>query len=161
MDREEPTHASKPLHQKLHASPLITDKALPDRRDSHLWKAIDFRDGGTWDIRVWTRDLLASARVSEGRAKESVFCAPEVLRKPRAIFQGVREEGELNWLCYCGIPSHGYHRGGSTRTPWPNQVFLVFVNHERVAYSWRWDNCDQLDKYLPVDHENRFVKRVL
>ena len=60
-----------------------------------------------------------------------------------------------------GIPKSAYHPDGTERPPYPNQVFLVFVNDEQVAYNWRWERAAPDDRKLPQDHEARFKKRLL
>lgn len=42
----------------------------------------------------------------------------------------------------------------------PNQVYLVFVNDEGVAYTWRWEKADPDDLNLPQNHPQRFKKRL-
>jgi hypothetical protein len=96
-----------------------------------------------------------------GAAKDAAYSVREVLIAPKAVFRGVREEGESEWLCYVGIPKHSYTRDGQTRPPRNGYVFLVFVNQERVAYNWRWEQCDGREATLPQNHEERFVTRVL
>ena len=54
------------------------------------------------------------------------------------------------------------HRSDGTETnPYPNQVYLVFVNDEGVAYNWRWEKADPDAPTLPIDYETRFRTRLL
>ena len=63
---------------------------------------------------------------------------PLTLQQPTAVFRGVREEGESRWLCYVGLPPDAYnHRMGERLRPWLGQVFLVFVDDDRIVYHWR------------------------
>jgi hypothetical protein len=45
--------------------------------------------------------------------------------------------------------------------PYPGQVYLVFLNDEKVAYNWRWEKADPDQPGLPMDHEDRFKQRLL
>ncbi len=44
--------------------------------------------------------------------------------------------------------------------PRRGQVFLVFVNEDRVAYNWRWEQADPHKPDLPLGHEKRFKRRL-
>ena len=87
------------------------------------------------------------------------------MQNPTAIFEGLREAEDedrrgVGWLCYCGVPSKAYHADGTPRAAYPLQVYLVFVNDERVAYNWRWEKADKDDPQLPRNYQTRFRKRV-
>ena len=91
---------------------------------------------------------------------------PMILQQPTAIFEGLRQDEDedsrgMGWRCYCGIPEHAYHSNGTQRNPYPGQVYLVFVNDERVAYNWRWEKADPDDPKVPENHEARFKTRLL
>lgn len=102
------------------------------------------------------------AKRGMGPAQELAKIVPFVLRTPTAIFQGVREDGEAEWLCYCGLPKRAYRReSGDQILPYENEVYLVYVNADRVAYNSRWEDCHRNKKNLPVDYETRFDRRVL
>ena len=115
--------------------------------------------------------LISHARMqavgnrSMGQAKECGYIVPAILQNPTAIFEGLREDEDedqrgVGWRCYCGIPSVAYHPDGTSRGPYPNQVYLVFVNDENVAYNWRWEKCDPDDPELPQRHQTRFKTRL-
>ena len=78
-----------------------------------------------------------------------------------SIVGPMREEGEEDWLCYCGLPSHGYRRNGDRISAPEEEVYLVFVSADRVAYNSRWERCDQGNSKFPEDYQNRFDKWVL
>lgn len=106
------------------------------------------------------------ARRSLGHAKECGYIVPMILQKPTAIFEGLRRDEDedprgVGWRCYCGIPEYSYRPDGTSGRPYPNQVYLVFVNDEGVAYNWRWEKADANDPKLPQDHDTRFKQRVL
>jgi hypothetical protein len=45
------------------------------------------------------------------------------------------------------------------KPPYLNQVFLVFVNRDKVAYNWRWAKADKSGAGLLEKHEERFERR--
>jgi hypothetical protein len=45
--------------------------------------------------------------------------------------------------------------------PRRGQVYLVFLNEDRVPYYRRWEPANPDDPALPHDHENRFKRRLL
>jgi hypothetical protein len=71
------------------------------------------------------------------------------------------DRGGYGWRCYCGVPEQSFRSDGSPGRPYPGQVYLVFVNDEGVAYNWRWEKADPDQPSLPMDHENRFKRRLL
>jgi hypothetical protein len=88
-----------------------------------------------------------------------------VLQHPSTVFQGLRRDvdedpGGTGWRCYCGKPTKKFQKDGSEANPDPNQVFLVFVNDESVAYNWRWEAVDIDNPGLPKDHKSRFQNMV-
>jgi hypothetical protein len=110
---------------------------------------------------VSDRRMDVIAKRGMGHAKDLAYSEPEVLIGPKAIFRGVREEGELQWLCYVGIPKHSYAKNGDTKPPRKGEVYLAFVNEEGVVYNGRWECCDQDDVTLPENHLTRFEERVI
>lgn len=106
------------------------------------------------------------ARRSLGQAKECGYIVPATLQKPTAIFEGLRTDEDedrrgVGWRCYCGVPAKAYRTDGSERDAWPGQVFLVFINDERIAYNWRWEQADADDPKLPIHYRERFKGRLL
>lgn len=91
---------------------------------------------------------------------------PMILQKPTAIFEGLRRDededrGGYGWRCYCGVPAQSYRSDGTAVPPYHSQVYLVFVNDERVAYNWRWEKADPDNPKLPLGYETRFKQRLL
>jgi hypothetical protein len=118
--------------------------------------------GGTWTLFLRGRKIGETARKGRGAALELAYTVPWAVMNPTAIFKGVREEGESEWLCYVSIPSRAYdHKTGESRPPWPGEVFLVFATGDRVIYAWRWEKASVDDARLPLDWEGRFQERVL
>ncbi len=117
-------------------------------------------------ITVSNHKLRAAARRSVGQMKECQFVLPMVLQEPTAIFEGLKRAADepytgCGWFCYCGVPRTAYGRDGTAREPWPNEVFLVFVTDEFVAYNWYWCAAAPDDPNLPDEHGTRFRKRLL
>lgn len=136
------------------------------RRQYVTIRAIDPEDGKTCDVLISYDRMQAVGRRSMGNAKECAYIVPMVLQHPTAIFGGLRRDEDedrkgYGWRCYCGIPDHGYLVDGTPVRPFPEQVYLVFVNDEKVAYNWRWERADPDDPKLPLDHHVRFRERLL
>ena len=128
--------------------------------------AVDPKTGSTIEVIISLRRMHSVAKRGLGQAKECGFLVPHTLQHPTAIFEGLRldEDEDLRvpgWYCYCSKPPCSFDENGGEQPPYPNEVFLVFVNQERVAYNWRWAKCDENDGKLPVNHETRFTKRAL
>lgn len=141
---------------------LVLTKRLPERRGYAKIEGVNPQDGAPWDIRIAHQRMDTVARRGLGPAKELAHLVPWVLKHPTAIYQGIRDEGESEWLCYCAVPPHAFRwRSGEKAPPYPGQVYLVFVNADRVAYNNRWDECDPRDPKQPIDYEERFTRRVL
>ena len=133
------------------------------RRERILISAVDPIDGKICTVQISHHRLMTVARRSRGQIQECAFTVPAVLQRPTAVFEGVRMDQDedprgVGWRCYCGIPEFAYRADGTKREAWPNQVFLVFVNAEQVAYNWRWEQADPRGLALPIDHERRFKK---
>ena len=142
------------------------DEKGRSRRDYLTLQAIDPVDGKLCEVLISFDRMQAVGRRSMGQAKECGYIVPAILQKPSAIFEGLcRDEDEdtrgVGWRCYCGIPEHAYHKDGAETAPYRNQVFVVFVNDDNVAYNWRWEKADPNNLRLPIDHATRFQKQLL
>jgi hypothetical protein len=98
--------------------------------------------------------------------KECGYIVPAILSAPSAIFEGLRRDEDddkwgCGWRCYCGIPQCAYTSGGSEIPVYRDQVYLVFVNDEKVAYNWRWEKCEPGEPTLPFGYSERFKTRLL
>jgi hypothetical protein len=136
------------------------------RRKYLTLAAVNPADGPTTEVLVSYDRMQAIGRRSLGQAKECGYIVPKVLQEPTAIFEGLREDEDedrrgVGWRCYCGLPDRAYHSDGTERLPYSRQVYLVFVNEERVAYNWRWEKADADDPKLPQNHQTRFKTRLL
>lgn len=137
------------------------------RREHATLLAIEPKDGKlTCEVLISYERMQAVGRRSMGHAKECGFIVPMILQKPTAIFEGLRRDEDedrwgYGWRCYCGVPEQSFRSDGTSGRPYPGQVYLVFVNDEKVAYNWRWEKADPDNPTLPMDHEKRFRTRLL
>jgi len=135
------------------------------RREGTQLEAFDPETGGTTTVYLSHGRMQSVATRSMGHAKECGLIVPQVLQSPAAVFEGLKEDDDedrrgAGWRCYCGIPDKAYYSDGSQRSPYPDQVFLVFINDEKVAYNWRWEKADLDNLELPKNHAQRFRKQL-
>lgn len=140
-------------HSETRRQYLQLDAVNPDR-------------GRTTKVQISFDRLQAVAMRSLGHAMEAAYIVPHVLQSPTAIFEGLRQDEDedrrgVGWRCYCGVPAHGYQTDGAERPAYRGQVYLVFVNQDKVAYNWRWEKADPTQLTLPIGHEVRFKERRL
>jgi hypothetical protein len=140
--------------------------AIKNRRDYLTISAINPIDGTMMEVLISYNRIQSVGRRSIGQALECGQIMPYILQHPKAIFEGLRRDEDedrstTGWLCYCGIPERAYTQDGQAIKPYKKQVYLVFVNDDKVAYNWRWEKADPSDPRVPQDHENRFRRRVL
>lgn len=143
---------------------------MPDsggtRRQYILLEAVNPADGKACTVQISYERMQTVARRSLGHASECGYIVPAILQKPTAIFEGLRLDADedrrgVGWRCYCGVPAHSYRADGTAAPAYPNQVFLVFVNQERIAYNWRWEKADPDQPDLPLGYAERFKQRLL
>lgn len=136
------------------------------RRGYETVKALDPHDGGEWDLLVSHLTMDRTVKRGRGAVNELAHTVRTAILRPAAIFQGVRdlerEISEDRWLCYVTRPNFAYNlkTGEKVIPAWDDEVFLVFVNDERVYYMSYWCKCDPIDTHLPFGHEDRFRERV-
>lgn len=137
------------------------------RRQYLTLRALDPVTGRpTAEVLISYDRMQAVGRRSLGHAKESGYTVPAILQRPTAVFEGLRQDEDedargVGWRCYCGIPAHSYRRDATEDAPYFNQVYLVFVNEDGVAYNWRWEKADPDNPKLPVGHSTSFKKQLL
>lgn len=82
-----------------------------------------------------------------------MYTAIEVLRSPRCIFKGIREnnEGELieGW-CYTGRPKYYRSRENEKRPLASGYLFMVFVSEDKIVIEWREEIADPDDDCAPL-----------
>jgi hypothetical protein len=138
-----------------------------ERRDRITLLAVEPKDGTlTCEVLISYARMQVVGRRSLGHAKECGIIVPAVLQTPTSIFEGLRRDEDedrwgYGWRCYCGLPAQAFRADGTKIPPYRGQVYVVFLNDERVAYNWRWEKADPDDIRLPVDHEIRFKQRLL
>ena len=140
-----------------------------DTRREYLKLEASNSDGTITEVQISYLRMHTVARRSMGQAKECGLIMPEIIQNPTAMFEGLRWDededpdphGAAGWRCYCGIPSQAFHADGTSRPAYPGQVYLVFVNDEKVAYNWRWEKADPENQGLPIGHQERFKKPLM
>lgn len=83
---------------------------------------------------------------------------PEVLKSPRAIFQGLKREEQEDGLCYAGVPDVDHRNVSITVPPPKSMVFLVFITACNKISDWRWEKCDKDALDCPENYRTRFEK---
>lgn len=132
------------------------DKAK-QRRGYVAIEAVNPDTGKLWNVLVSPKRAAFIIRVGGAFAYESALLVPAVLKEPMRIYEGIRrdtdesrESDACGKYCYLAFPGHGYDDSGQQRPD--SRPFLVFVDEDRVAYNWRFDN----DDLLPDSFEHRF-----
>ncbi len=138
---------------------------MESRRDYLQLDALDPVTRAQTTVQISFDRMQTVARRSMGQASECGRTVPYILQNPTAVFEGLTDDRDedrrgVGWRCYCGIPEQAFNTDGSTRRPYKDQVFLVFVNDEGVAYNWRWEHAALDDLELPINHSTRFKKRL-
>jgi hypothetical protein len=129
--------------------------------------AINPLDGSRFQVLISESRLRLIAARSKGQILEVRDLVPLALQHPMSIFEGLCTDADepvgrgVGWRCYCTVPTKSFARDGREINPYPRQVFLVFVNDEKVAYNWYWTESDPADPTLPFRWEQRFKARVL
>jgi len=137
------------------------------RRKCLSINSVDPDTGKYYEVMLSYERLHKVCSRSIGQTKEAKFLVPEILQKPKAKFEGLRKDEDERytktegWRCYCGVPSCAYTRNGNRIETRPNEVFLVFVNVEKIVYLWYWYSSDENDPELSEDWETRFKQRRL
>jgi len=138
------------------------------RRSGLTIQAIDPIDGKTCAVLISHGRLQFMKQLGLRAIHETAKMVPLALQKPTAIFEGLSDEQDeekglrgAGWRCYVTKPTTAFKATGAQHPAPTDQVFVVFVNHERVAYNWRWEKCDAVQTALPAGYEGRFRKRLL
>lgn len=103
-----------------------------------------------------------------GAIYETAKIVPLVLARPTMIYEGIRYDedderfsGNDGWLCYSAAPGRSFHYGTGNPIQRRGEVLLVFVNSDRVAYNWRWEDEDPEKPGTPLEVEGRFARELL
>src|SRR5688500_7928270 len=116
----------------------------PTRREPLAFEAVDGDTGRLVPVQLSYDKLRSLKTAGAGRLYEARDVVREALRAPVAIFEGLTRDADedrrgVGWRCYVARPGIAYDADGRPTKPLPHTVFLVFVNHENVAYNWRWE----------------------
>jgi hypothetical protein len=142
-------------------------KMTGTRREALSVMAVLPDDGTAIKVTLSHAKLMSVAKRGRGAVLEAAQLVPYTLQRPEAIFRGLRQDTDeprgsgTGWLCYCSKPVCAYHRDGTKIAAYDNEVFLVFINADKVVYQWYWHPSDPDDPNLPADHHNRFKERAL
>lgn len=138
------------------------------RSDRVSFTAINPVDGKPIEVYVTFDRLAWVAKRGKGAVLEASECVPHVLSTFKAIFEGLRcdsdeeQRGDSDGrYCYVGKPLKAFRTDGRERKPNEDEVFLVFVNAEGVAYNWRWEDEDPENPGFPKDWKTRFHAQAL
>lgn len=147
---------------ELRTANLVTAKELRSTREGKFW-AVDPRGDGNdkWEIRV-KESLVKRCQIrSRADLLTLAYIVPKACSDPTRIYQGVREEGEQEWLCYCSLPLTRYTGISGTETKSEeNEVFLVYVNADRCVYAFNWEQTEAQNSGIPKNEASRFQIRV-
>lgn len=142
----------------------MADEA-PSRRGRLAVKAWDPVTRGEIDVYISYERLQSVAKRSRGQIKEAAELVPQTLQCRGPVFEGLSTDADedsrgVGWRCYCGLPDRSYTPDGDRCPPRRQQVYLVFVNEDFVAYNWRWEKADPDNPNLPLGCEKRFKRRL-
>jgi hypothetical protein len=135
-------------------------------RDLHPIEAIN-PDTGKKDLILYIRDctIEQTRRKGMGAARELAFTVPAAVQSPTGIFRGVTEfeEGDEDWLIFVARPPRAYDWKTAESVPvWKGEVFLVFVDEDRVIRRWYWDDAsDKKNPRLPEGYDKGRFKECL
>jgi hypothetical protein len=112
-------------------------------------------------LRLSTEDRGAVAAGMPGYVVHGLlYCAPEVVQAPTAVFEGLRGEGRLaRGRAYCGVPRQAYDNDGNP-VPRPDKmVYVIYTDAEGYLFDWDW--VREGDKPgFPCGYEERFRREV-
>ena len=149
----------------------MPDEAFPAiRTDRRYFPAVDPAGGTLFQVAITLRRAERAAKRGQGAVLEMAHTVTATLKRPHSVHEGIRwdedEDRERqsadSWLCYCGHPAE-YFDPNDTRPQPANEgeVFLVFVNKDRVAYHWIWDDADEDGSGCPRGYRTRFCRKAL
>src|SRR4051812_39976547 len=95
-----------------------------NRRRYITLMAIEPRDGTlSCEVQISFERMQSVGRRSIGHAKECGYIMPAILRKPSAVFEGLRRDEDedrrgYGWRCYCGVPEQSFRVDGTSAPPY-------------------------------------------
>ena len=139
----------------------------PEYKNGELIFSAFNPEGPPFTVKVTRQRLRFLAQSGAWRVEEATQTVGEVLNRPLAIFAGIRQEDDENkgpngvgWWCYAGVPSTRFLQGGSVRTAKSDEIFLVFVTDEFVAYNSRWELASPRPEWFQDGYLERFRRRI-
>lgn len=135
----------------------------------HYLEAVNPDDGKLLTVKISDSRMRHVAKRGVGATLEMAYTLAEALTKPKAIFEGLREDEDEKftshhspgWRGYVSMPSRAFLSNGDVVKPWKEQVFLAYLNDDSTVYNWRWETADSTNLCLPEGYQDRFKKRVL
>ena len=139
----------------------------PEYKNGELIFSAFNPEGQPFTVKVTRQRLRFLAQSGAWRVEEATQTVGEVLNRPLAIFAGIRQEDDENkgpngvgWWCYAGVSSTRFLQGGSVRTAKSDEIFLVFVTDEFVAYNSRWELASPRPEWFQDGYLERFRRRI-
>lgn len=148
------------VKSELCTTELLTTDFLRPRRGDHVIQGKNPETGALWDLRVEGKFASRTCRHGRGSTLELTTLVPGVLLDPTRIYQGVRDEGENEWLCYVGIPAKRFRADGGEFQPDDRDLLLAFINVDRVLYNFRMERSEKPFSGIPMNEAARFKRRV-
>jgi len=136
------------------------------------WNPIDGIDpqtGGKCQLYVSTDTLkqIGKKRL-QGLALEFAELVPYTVqaRGLKNAWRGLTdwdgEDGDEDWIVYVSTPTYAYdHKRGVKVDPWKGEVFMVFVDEDKLIRRWGWRSADPQNPKLPEGHDKRRFKERL
>ncbi|MBV9924491.1 MAG: hypothetical protein JOZ96_05565 [Acidobacteria bacterium] len=112
-------------------------------------------------LRLSSEDKAAVAAGMPGYVVYGLlYCAPEVIRAPTVVFEGLRGEGRLKrGRAYCGVPKNAYDNDGNP-VPRPDKmVYVIYTDAEGYVFDWDWVREGEKPGF-PCGYEERFAREV-
>ena len=100
-----------------------TDEHIETRRDGLATAAIDPVTGKEFEVIISYSRIQHLGKRSQGQTLDCATIVPEILRYPKAIFQGLKRDADevgskvKGWRCYCGVPSRAFRKDGTEVSP--------------------------------------------
>ena len=149
------------LGRDRQSSPMTTPKTI-------CFATLQARDPdnltGWIDVRISIERAEEIKRRGPDHLTDMALFVPRAVEEPFAMYRGIRRgQGILDdWLCYVCAPEQMIT--GKMQPPKPvdpGDLFLVWVNGERIAYLWRWEKPDPAKPGYPRDADLRFNERII
>lgn len=91
---------------------------------------------------------------------------PQVVGAPSGIWVNLKRDDQEEAICYCGQPEGRFHDSTIEIPCPPGHVFAVYISPRRArgrqfkVTKWGWVEEDSRSPGFPVDHINRFGRRL-